>query len=146
MNLPVLRLAHTANGSQHRAGVRLTTQGLTCDLGIPCCVFITGGLGPPAQTLTRSGPTTRKASAHLDARIGLGMSCRGRVIAGNLCFVYQPNVQENRVKGGRNRSNAARSLRAMPERLRLVADVFVQALDEVHAGDLDHGRRLLWRH
>lgn len=65
-----------------------------------------------------------------------GEPCKGRPLAGGLCFAHQPSAQANRAKGGHARSNAARSMKAIPERLRPVAELLASALQEVHAGTL----------
>jgi len=66
-----------------------------------------------------------------------GTPCRGTATASGYCFAHDPASAEHRAKGGRNRSNAARSLRMLPERLRPIADKLAAALDEVHQGTLD---------
>lgn len=66
-----------------------------------------------------------------------GTPCQGTATASGYCFAHDPASREARAKGGRNRSNAARSLRMLPERLRPIADKLAAALDEVHSGVLD---------
>lgn len=66
-----------------------------------------------------------------------GSQCRGQATASGYCFAHDPAASEGRARGGRNRSRAARSIKALPERLRPIADTLAGALDEVHRGELD---------
>src|SRR5262249_19117049 len=66
-----------------------------------------------------------------------GEPCRGRALASGLCFAHDPAMNRNQSKGGRNRSNAARSYKHLPGHLRPVADILAGALHEVHTGALD---------
>lgn len=66
-----------------------------------------------------------------------GTPCKGKPLADGLCFAHQANAQANRAKGGRNRSNAARSLKALPQRLQPVADLLCQAIEDVRDEKLD---------
>ena len=66
-----------------------------------------------------------------------GEPCRASAQANGLCFGHQPDAATNRAKGGRNRSNAARSLKSLPERLRPVADMLATAMDETYSGVME---------
>lgn len=70
-------------------------------------------------------------------RAKTGEPCRGRAIADGLCWAHQPQAQQWRAKGGHERSNAARSVKALPERLRPVADVLSTAMTRTFRGDMD---------
>lgn len=80
--------------------------------------------------------TTPERSEHCRALRANGSPCKGRPLADGLCFAHQANAQANRAKGGQNRSNAARSLKMLPARLRPIADLLTAAIDEVHSGKL----------
>lgn len=62
--------------------------------------------------------------------------CKGTAIANGLCFAHQPQAEEWRVKGGQASSNAARSMKAMPERLRPVAELLSVSMVRTFAGTL----------
>lgn len=62
--------------------------------------------------------------------------CKGTAIANGLCFAHQPEAGEWRVKGGQASSNAARSIKAMPERLKPVAELLSVAMARTFNGTL----------
>jgi hypothetical protein len=71
-----------------------------------------------------------------------GAPCTARVMgAGDYCFAHDPERvtqrREARAHGGRNRATRARLDRLVPATLRPMIGALLEALDEVHSGDLD---------
>ncbi len=71
-----------------------------------------------------------------------GSRCTARVMgAGSYCFAHDPEKaaqrQAARASGGRNRATRARLDRLVPATLRPMIGSLLEALDEVHVGDLD---------
>lgn len=67
-----------------------------------------------------------------------GEPCAGRPLAGSpYCFAHAPGANANRAKGGRATRKSERAVRYLPDRLRPVSALLAEALEEVHAGDLD---------
>lgn len=66
-----------------------------------------------------------------------GAVCGAKAGASGFCIGHTPHAQEARAKGGASTSRQARALRAMPPRLRPVADMLGKALQEVHDGKID---------
>lgn len=79
---------------------------------------------------------TQAPHEHCRATRRDGSPCKGRPIANGLCFAHSAATQETRTKGGHARSNAARSMKAMPERLRPVADLLSVSMARTFAGTL----------
>lgn len=73
---------------------------------------------------------------HCRATRSNGQPCRGKPLTDGLCFAHSQASQEWRKMGGHSRSNTARAQKALPLRLRPIADTLCDALAEVHAGKL----------
>ncbi len=66
-----------------------------------------------------------------------GSACGAKAGPSGFCIGHTPRAQEARAKGGAGTSRQARALKALPPRLRPVADMLASALTEVHEGSLD---------
>jgi hypothetical protein len=77
-------------------------------------------------------------TTHCQATRKDGTPCEGKPIGDTgCCFAHQPEAREWKAKGGRNRSNAARSYRSLPERLKPAAEMLSRAMDETRDGTME---------
>lgn len=66
-----------------------------------------------------------------------GQPCRARPGTDEFCIGHTPSAAEARRKGGLATSKAARASKLMPSRLRPVAALLENALEEVYSGSLE---------
>jgi hypothetical protein len=71
------------------------------------------------------------------ATLRSGEQCRGRALTNGLCWAHDPAVSKDQAKGGRARSNAARSIKAMPAKLQPVASLLTTAMARTFQGHMD---------
>ncbi len=74
-----------------------------------------------------------------------GQRCRAQALPGRaLCFAHDPENRERaseaRRKGGHNSASTVRASRHMPRDMRELAQRLLEAVDEVHRGELDSRR------
>jgi hypothetical protein len=65
-----------------------------------------------------------------------GERCKAWVALNGLCPFHQPGADENRRKGGLNRSTKARADKKLPLRIKTIVVLLEKALVEVYAGRL----------
>lgn len=73
-----------------------------------------------------------------------GTPCQARPTEDGYCFAHSPALRERtaaaRRAGGYGRSNAARAARHIPKDMRGLGRRLMEAIDQVHAGELDPRR------
>ncbi len=74
-----------------------------------------------------------------------GERCRAQALPNRpLCFAHDPENRaragDARRKGGHNRATTVRAARRIPKDMQELSRLLMEAVDQVHAGELDHRR------